>query len=175
MFEGNDSAPRDEETANLLIGLGIKPEHVYYLPKSDNWWELEGTVGTPCGPDNEWFYPLDPDKENPVFPDDYVEIGNDVYMQYKKTESGYEPLENKNVDTGFGFDRMPLFLNGLSDGYKTDIFLPVIAELERISGKKYDDGGEDTKAMRIIADHTRTAVMLIGDARRNARRGKNIH
>lgn len=163
VFEGNDSAPRDEETANLLIGLGIKPEHVYYLPKSDNWWELEGTVGTPCGPDNEWFYPLDPDKENPVFPDDYVEIGNDVYMQYKKTESGYEPLENKNVDTGFGFDRMLLFLNGLSDGYKTDIFLPVIAELERISGKKYDDGGEDTKAMRIIADHTRTAVMLIGD------------
>lgn len=163
VFEGNDSAPRDEETANLLIGLGIKPEHVYYLPKSDNWWELEGTVGTPCGPDNEWFYPLDPDKENPVFPDDYVEIGNDVYMQYKKTESGYEPLENKNVDTGFGFDRMLLFLNGLSDGYKTDIFLPVIAELERISSKKYDDGGEDTKAMRIIADHTRTAVMLIGD------------
>lgn len=163
VFEGNDSAPRDEETANLLIGLGIRPEHVYYLPKSDNWWELEGTVGTPCGPDNEWFYPLDPDKENPVFPDDYVEIGNDVYMQYKKTESGYDPLENKNVDTGFGFDRMLLFLNGLSDGYKTDIFLPVIAELERISGKKYDDGGEDTKAMRIIADHTRTAVMLIGD------------
>ena len=163
VFEGNDSAPRDNETAQLLVGLGIKPEHVFFLPKSDNWWELEGTVGTPCGPDNEWFYPLDFNKANPVFPDDYVEIGNDVYMQYKKTATGYEPLENKNVDTGFGFDRMLLFLIGLSDGYKTDLFAPVIAELERVSGKKYDDGGEDRKAMRIIADHTRTAVMLIGD------------
>ncbi len=164
VFEGNSSAPRDGETANLLIKAGVLPEHVFYLPKSDNWWELEGTVGTPCGPDNEWFYPLDVEKKNPVFPDDYVEIGNDVYMQYKKTETGYEPLENKNVDTGFGFDRMLLFLNGLSDGYMTDLFLPVIEELERVSGKKYSDGGEDRKAMRIIADHTRTTVMLIGDA-----------
>ena len=163
VFEGNESAPRDTETAELLKGLGIAPEHIFFLPKSDNWWELEGTVGTPCGPDNEWFYPLDVKKKNPVFPDDYVEIGNDVYMQYKKTETGYAPLENKNVDTGFGFDRMLLFLNGLSDGYKTDLFAPVIAELERVSGKKYDEGGEDRKAMRIIADHTRTAVMLIGD------------
>ncbi len=163
VFEGNSSAPRDEETASLLIGLGIKPEHVFYLPKEDNWWELEGTVGTPCGPDNEWFYPIDAEKENPVFPDDYVEIGNDVYMQYKKTETGYEPLANKNVDTGFGFDRMLLFLNGLHDAYKTDLFTAVLAKLEELSGKKYDDGGEDQRAMRIIADHTRTTVMLIGD------------
>ena len=163
VFEGNSSAPRDEETASFLKNLGIKPEHIFYLPKSDNWWELEGTVGTPCGPDNEWFYPLNAEKDNPVFPDDYVEIGNDVYMQYKKTESGYEPLDGKNVDTGFGFDRMLLFLNGLDDGYKTDLFLPVIEKLEALSGKDYDNGGEDCKAMRIIADHTRTAVMLIGD------------
>ena len=162
VFEGNDSAPRDNETAKLLEGLGIKKEHIFFLPKEDNWWELEGTVGTPCGPDNEWFYPIG-NKATPVFPDDYVEIGNDVYMQYKKTEGGYEPLTNKNVDTGFGFDRMLLFLNGLSDGYMTDLFLPVIEELEKISGRKYSDGGEDRKAMRIIADHTRTAVMLIGD------------
>ena len=163
VFEGNDSAPRDEETAELLKGLGIKPEHIFFLPKSDNWWELEGTVGTPCGPDNEWFYPIDEEKEDPVFPDDYVEIGNDVYMQYRKTETGYVPLENKNVDTGFGLDRMLLFLNGLSDGYKTDLFLPVIEKLEEISGKKYDEDEEARKAMRIIADHTRTTVMLIGD------------
>lgn len=163
VFEGNDAAPRDNETAELLKGLGIAPDHIFFLPKSDNWWELEGTVGTPCGPDNEWFYPLDGGKKHPVFPDDYVEIGNDVYMQYKKTESGYVPLENKNVDTGFGFDRMLLFLNGLSDGYKTDLFSSVIAEIEKLSGKYYDDGGEAQKAMRIIADHTRTAVMLIGD------------
>lgn len=117
----------------------------------------------PCGPDNEWFYPIDEEKEDPVFPDDYVEIGNDVYMQYRKTETGYVPLENKNVDTGFGLDRMLLFLNGLSDGYKTDLFLPVIEKLEEISGKKYDEDEEARKAMRIIADHTRTTVMLIGD------------
>ncbi len=163
VFEGNESAPRDDETANLVIALGIKPEHVFYLPQTDNWWELEGTVGTPCGPDNEWFYPLDTEKENPVFPDDYIEIGNDVYMQYKKTAAGYEPLENKNVDTGFGFDRMLLFLNGLSDGYLTDLFLPVVHELERLSGKSYAAGGEAQRAMRIIADHTRTTVMLVGD------------
>ena len=154
VFEGNDAAPRDRETAELLTALGIAPEHISYLPKEDNWWELEGTVGTPCGPDNEWFYPLG---------EDYVEIGNDVYMQYKKTENGYVPLENKNVDTGFGFDRMLLFLNGLSDGYKTDLFLPVIEKLEALSGKSYEDGGEEQRAMRIIADHTRTTVMLIGD------------
>ena len=163
VFEGNESAPRDEETAKLVISLGIKPEHVFDLPKEDNWWELEGTVGTPCGPDNEWFYPLDANKKNPVFPDDYVEIGNDVYMQYKKTATGYEPLANKNVDTGFGFDRMLLFLNGLSDAYKTDLFTGVLAKLEELSGKKYEDGGEDQRAMRIIADHTRTTLMLIGD------------
>ena len=163
VFEGDGSAPRDTETAGYLEALGIRPDHIFFLPKGDNWWELEGTVGTPCGPDNEWFYPLDRNKKNPVFPDDYVEIGNDVYMQYKKTATGYEPLENKNVDTGFGFDRMLLFLNGLSDGYKTDLFLPVIEKLEALSGQRYDDGGEAQKAMRIIADHTRTAVMLIGD------------
>ncbi len=161
VFAGNDSAPRDDETAELLKSLGIKPEHIFYL--NDNWWELEGTTDTPCGPDNEWFYPLNASAASPVFPDDYVEIGNDVYMQYKKTETGYIPLENKNVDTGFGFDRMLLFLNGLDDGYKTDLFLPVISALEKASGKVYDNGGEDRKAMRIVADHTRTAVMLIGD------------
>ena len=161
VFAGNDSAPRDNETAELLKSLGIKPEHIFYL--NDNWWELEGTTDTPCGPDNEWFYPLNASAASPVFPDDYVEIGNDVYMQYKKTATGYIPLENKNVDTGFGFDRMLLFLNGLDDGYKTDLFLPVISALEKASGKVYDNGGEDRKAMRIVADHTRTAVMLIGD------------
>ncbi len=161
VFAGNDSAPRDDETAELLKSLGIKPEHIFYL--NDNWWELEGTTDTPCGPDNEWFYPLNASAASPVFPDDYVEIGNDVYMQYKKTATGYIPLENKNVDTGFGFDRMLLLLNGLDDGYKTDLFLPVISALEKASGKVYDNGGEDRKAMRIVADHTRTAVMLIGD------------
>ena len=169
VFAGNESAPRDDETAELLVKLGIKRENIFYLDKSNNWWELEGTEGTPCGPDNERFYPLT-DKECGRKPCDincpcgrYVEIGNDVYMQYKKTKDGYVPLDNKNVDTGFGLDRMLAFLNGLTDGYKTDLFSGAIEYLEKASGKKYDDGGADRKAMRIIADHTRTTVMLIGD------------
>ena len=168
VFEGNESAPRDDETANYLKELGILPENIYYLDKSNNWWELEGTVGTPCGPDNEWFYPR---HDNPCGPNcdincscgRYVEIGNDVYMQYRKTENGYEPLANKNVDTGFGLDRMLLFLNGLDDGYKTDLFLSVIQKLESLSGKVYDEDEAARKAMRIVADHIRTSVMLIGD------------
>ena len=168
VFEGNDAAPRDEETAELLKKVGIKPEHIFYLPKKDNWWELEGTVGTPCGPDNEWFYPRHNKPCGPNCGPDcgcgrYVEIGNDVYMQYKKTATGYEPLANKNVDTGFGLDRLLAFLNGVTDGYKTDLFMPVIEYLENASGKKYDEDEEARKAMRIIADHIRTATMLIGD------------
>ena len=168
VFEGNDAAPRDEETAELLKKVGIKPEHIFYLPKKDNWWELEGTVGTPCGPDNEWFYPRHNKPCGPNCGPDcgcgrYVEIGNDVYMQYKKTAAGYEPLANKNVDTGFGLDRLLAFLNGVTDGYKTDLFMSVIEYLEKASGKKYDEDEEARKAMRIIADHIRTATMLIGD------------
>ncbi len=162
VFEGNESVPRDEETAAYLRQLGIAPDRIFYLPKSDNWWELEGTSDTPCGPDNEWFYPICGTEGR--FPEDYVEIGNDVYMQYRKTaEGGYVPLEHKNVDTGFGLDRLLLFLNGLKDGYRTDLFLPVIGKLEEIAGKSYDDDETVRKAMRIVADHTRTAVMLIGD------------
>lgn len=165
VFEGNDKAPRDTETANLLKSLGIKEENIFFLPKKDNWWELEGTVGTPCGPDNEWFYPKDGKAGSKDFltGDRFVEIGNDVYMQYKKTADGYEELSNKNVDTGFGLDRLLLFLNGLDDGYKTDLFAGAIEYLEKVSGKDYDNDEKAKKAMRIIADHTRTAVMLIGD------------
>lgn len=167
VFEGNESVKKDDETAELLKSLGIKPENIFYLPKKDNWWELEGTVGTPCGPDNEWFYPREDGADSSDFltGNRYVEIGNDVYMQYKKCEGGkYEELEHKNVDTGFGLDRLLVFLNGLDDGYKTDLFLQSISFLEEVSGKSYDGDADDRKAMRIIADHTRTAVMLIGDA-----------
>ncbi len=166
VFEGNDLAPRDEETARYLKELGVKEENIFYLPKKDNWWELEGTVGTPCGPDNEWFYPRYDGEGSSDFltSDRFVEIGNDVYMQYKKTATGYEELENKNVDTGFGLDRLLVFLNGLNDGYKTDLFSGAISYLEKISSKSYDNDEKARKAMRIIADHTRTGVMLIGDS-----------
>ena len=169
VFEGNDAVKKDTETAEYLKALGIKEENIFYLDKSNNWWELEGTVGTPCGPDNEWFYPR---HDNPCCDKcdvncdcgRYVEIGNDVYMQYKKLEGGkYQELDNKNVDTGFGLDRLLLFLNGLDDGYKTDLFAGAIEYLEKASNLKYGTEDKATKAMRIIADHTRTAVMLIGD------------
>lgn len=166
VFEGNESVPKDIETAQLLKSLGIKEENIFYLDKSNNWWELEGTVGTPCGPDNEWFYPREDGKDSSDFltGDRYVEVGNDVYMQYEKREGGkYVELKSKNVDTGFGLDRLLLFLNGLDDGYKTDLFIDTIKYLEQASGKNYDSDEEARKAMRIIADHTRTSVMLIGD------------
>jgi len=169
VFAGDESAPRDEETAGLLKELGIKPEHIFYLPKEDNWWELEGTTGTPCGPDNEWFYPL---HDEPCGPNcdirckcgRYVEVGNDVYMQYKKLANGYEPLSSKNVDTGFGFERVLMFLNSLTDVYKTDLFEQTIEYISNKASKEYGTDEQTTKAMRIVADHMRTAVMLIGDA-----------
>ena len=168
VFEGNESAPKDEETASYLKELGIKEENIFYQPKEDNWWELEGTVGTPCGPDNEWFYPLTDEKccekcDINCKCKRYVEIGNDVYMQYEKTENGYVPLKNKNVDTGFGFERMLMFLNGIKDVYLTDVFNAVIKHMENVLSVTYNEDFNTTKAMRIIADHMRTCVMLIGD------------
>ena len=169
VFAGDDNAPRDEETAKLLENVGIKKENIFYLPKSDNWWELEGTVGTPCGPDNEWFYPRHdkPCSDHCNITCDcgrWVEIGNDVYMQYKKLENNkYVELENKNVDTGFGFERLLMYINGYTDGYMIDIFKPVVDFLEEKCGKSYSDDADARKAMRIIADHIRTGVMLIGD------------
>lgn len=167
VFAGNETAPRDEETAQLLQSLGMKQEHIFFLP--DNWWDLPGTTGTPCGPDNEWFYPR---HDTPCGPNcgptcecgRYVEIGNDVYMQFKQLGDGkYDELANKNVDTGFGFERNLMYLNGLTDGYKTDLFAEVIALIEERSQKFYGQDSEQTKAMRIVADHIRTAVMLMGD------------
>ena len=168
VFAGNESVPRDEETANYLKQLGILPENIYYQGKEDNWWELDGTVGTPCGPDNEWFYPLTDEKCCETCDINcecgrYVEIGNDVYMQYEKLEDGYKPLLNKNVDTGFGFERMLMFLNGVKDVYKTDLFEEVITHLTSVLNVKYEEDEEVTKSLRIIADHMRTTVMLIGD------------
>ena len=169
VFAGDENAPRDEETASYLKEIGIKAENIFYLSKKDNWWELEGTVGTPCGPDNEWFYPRH-DKPCGEKCDitcecgRWVEIGNDVYMQYKKLDGGkYAELENKNVDTGFGFERLLMYINGYTDGYRIDIFKPVIAQMEKALGVTYGDDEKTTRGMRIIADHIRTSVMLIGD------------
>ena len=166
VFAGDENAPRDEEGAQCRIKSGFKPENIYYLPADDNWWGLE--YG-PCGPDSEMFYIADvPDCGPNCGPGcscgKYTELGNDVFMQYEKHNDGHlTPLAKKNVDTGWGLERNLAFLNGSKDVYQTDLFAPAIAYIEKASGNKYNADEKMTKSMRILADHMRTGVMLIGD------------
>ncbi len=166
VFEGDENAPRDEEGAAFRIASGFKKENIYYLPAEDNWWGLE--YG-PCGPDSEMFYIADrpdcgPDCGPGCSCGKYTELGNDVFMQYEKHHDGtLTPLAKKNVDTGWGLERILAFLNGSRDVYQIDLFAPIIAYIEKVSGKKYNEDEKLTKSMRILADHIRTSVMLIGD------------
>ena len=167
VFAGDENAPRDEEGAEYRIASGFKKENIYYLPADDNWWGLE--YG-PCGPDSEMFYIADkpdcgPDCGPGCSCGKYTELGNDVFMQYEKHKDGsLTPLKQKNVDTGWGLERILAFLNGSKDVYKVDLFVPAIEYIESKSGVKYDSDEKLTRSMRILADHTRTSVMLIGDA-----------
>ena len=169
VFAGDENAPRDEEGAKCRIDSGFLPENIYYLPAEDNWWGLE--YG-PCGPDSEMFYIADvpdcgPDCGPGCSCGKYTELGNDVFMQYEKHKDGHlTPLAKKNVDTGWGLERILAFLNGTKDVYKTDLFAPVIAFIEKKSGSSYDNDDEKTRSMRVLADHMRTSVMLIGDEAR---------
>ncbi len=166
VFAGDENAPRDEEGAQYRIESGFKKENIYYLPAEDNWWGLE--YG-PCGPDSEMFYIADrPDCGPNCGPGcscgKYTELGNDVFMQYEKHHDGHlTPLAKKNVDTGWGLERILAFLNGSRDVYQIDLFAPVIAYIEQSSGMKYEQDEKMTRSMRILADHIRTSVMLIGD------------
>ena len=166
VFEGDETAPRDEETAKLKEMVGFLPENIFYLPKSENWWELDRG---PCGPDSEIFYitdtkPCGPNCTPACDCGHYVEIGNDVFMQYEKVaDDKYVLLSKKNVDTGWGFERILAFLNETGDVYLTDLFKNAIEILEEASGKRYKEEEKSTISMRIIADHIRTSVMLLGD------------
>ena len=166
VFAGDENAPRDEEGAKCREESGFKKENIFYLPAEDNWWGLE--YG-PCGPDSEMFIVKDvedcgPDCKPGCHCGKYTEVGNDVFMQYEKHHDGHlTPLKQQNVDTGWGLERNLAFLNGTSDVYKIDIFAPVIEMLEKASGIKYLSDEKSTRSMRIIADHIRTSVMLIGD------------
>ena len=161
VFAGNDTIPFDEESKNIWLSLGI-PEERIAATSEDNFW-IAGDTG-PCGPDSEMFYWRSDDEIPKVFdPEDkrWVEIWNDVFMQYEKKADGTViELPKKNVDTGMGVERTTAILEGVNDNYASSIWRDVIEKIEEISGKSYKD---DYLSMRIIADHIRTSVFILGD------------
>ena len=163
VFKGNDIVSADEESANIWKSLGIPENRIQYLGDEDNWWPNMELTG-PCGPDTEIFYFRSNDEIPEVYdPEDdrWVEIWNNVFMQYNHNEDGtFTELPKKNVDTGMGLERITAVLEGVTDNYASSIWKDVIAKIEEISGLKYE-GNE--KAMRIIADHIRSAVFISAD------------
>ena len=169
-FAGEEGLPRDTEAHDRWVEMGVDPSHIFYLGREHNWWGPAGQTG-PCGPDTEMF--IDTGKEpcgEDCFPGchcgKYLEIWNDVFMQYNKTADGrYEPLAQKNVDTGMGLERTVATLQGVESVYDTDAFSLILAKIAELSGKNYRDEPAVTKAFRIIADHMRTAAFMLGDQR----------
>lgn len=168
VFAGEEGVPRDDESAAIWNSLGIPKERIHYLPRSDNWWGPAGETG-PCGPDTEMFV----DTGKPACGADcrpgchcgkYIEIWNDVFMQYNKQKDGtYQKLERTCVDTGMGIERTVAMLNGKKSVYETEIFIPFIAAVEAVSGKKYGAHEADDVSIRIICDHARAATFILGD------------
>ena len=164
VFAGNEYVPADEESASLWEAQGVSRDRIAFLPAEDNWWPNIDQFG-PCGSDTEMFYWIDNNTPAPkVFdPSDkrWMEIWNNVFMQFNHQEDGkFVTLKQKNVDTGMGVERTTAVLDGLDDNYLTEIWQPLIKEIEKLSGKKYDD---NKKPMRVIADHLRAIVMIAGD------------
>lgn len=173
VFKGDEDAPFDEEAYGLWSEIfknnNLPLERIAKLPKKNNWWGPAGITG-PCGPDTEIFYWVGDAKNVPgSFNDDnsaWVEIWNNVFMQYNKNAQGkFEPLAQKNVDTGLGLERTLAVINGLDDNYKTDLFVNLIKKIEELSGHKYGENPEVTRVMRIVADHVKAATFIIGDNR----------
>ena len=170
VFAGDKDCPRDEESANLWRSCGVADDHIFYLPKENNWWGPAGVTG-PCGPDTEMFIitdkePCGPDCSPACSCGRYLEIWNDVFMQYNKKEDGtFEPLAQKNVDTGMGLERTICVLNGKKSVYETDLFENILGKIAELSGKTYGSDEATTKAFRIIADHMRTSTFIMGDDR----------
>jgi len=160
-FAGDKDSKKDEESAEVWKSLGIKK--IKFLGKEDNWWGPAGNTG-PCGPDTEIFV-------------EGVEIWNDVFMEYEKDAKGnYKKAKQKNVDTGMGVERTLAILKGLDDNYQTEVWKPIIKEIEKLSGKKYKD---NQRAMRIIADgiipsNTEQGYVLRRLIRRAIRYGKSL-
>jgi len=162
VFKGDDTAPKDEETFNYWRQVGVAPEKIYYFGRETNWWGLAGKTG-PCGPDTEMYIdtgimPCGPGCKPTCDCGRYVEIWNDVFMQYnKKADGTFELLKQKNVDTGMGLDRIAAVLQGKKEVYGIDVFEPIMEKIYQLATKEYD------KAREIIADHLRAATFLISD------------
>ncbi|MEI7791874.1 MAG: alanine--tRNA ligase [Candidatus Berkelbacteria bacterium] len=164
-FEGDEKngIPKDDEAADVWKSLGISSERIAFLGREDNWWGPAGTTG-PCGPDTEVFVWTGggdaPDKYDPT-DKNWVEICNDVFMQYNKTKDGkFDLLAQKNVDFGGGMERILAYLDGRDNVFQSDLFNLILSEIERLSGKKYENY---IKEFRIVADHLKAATFMISD------------
>lgn len=168
VFEGNANVPADAESADIWKKLGVSERHILFLPMDDNWWGPAGKTG-PCGPDTEMFVDTcrpacGPNCRPGCGCGKFFEIWNDVFMQYNKTAEGvYVPLQQHNVDTGMGVERTAAMLQGKHSVYETELFHPIISAIADASGKAFDAAPEITRAFRVIADHLRSAVFIIGD------------
>lgn len=162
VFKGNSLVKADEESKSYWMSHGVSEQRIAYMPEENNWWGPASDEG-PCGPDTEIFYyrgenapaVFDPNDEN------WVEIWNNVFMQYNKTKDGkFLPLEQKNVDTGMGYERTVAILEGKYDSYTSSVWQDLIKKIEELSHLSYE-GNE--KSMRILADHLRTSIFIAGD------------
>ena len=170
VFAGDETAPRDEESANIWKGLGIPESRIHFLPREDNWWGPAGETG-PCGPDTEIFV----DTGKPACGADckpgchcgkYFEVWNNVFMQYEKTKDGkFVPLAKKCVDTGMGVERTVAMLNGFESVYNIDIFQEILKTISEKSGVAYGASESTDTSMRIIADHVRASCFILADAK----------
>jgi alanyl-tRNA synthetase len=166
-FEGDDNAPRDEEAAEIWLNLGVSKERIAFLPKEDNWWGPAGETG-PCGPDTEMFYwtPNNIPAPQNFDPSDkrWVEIWNDVFMQYNKNKDGsFTPLKQKNVDTGLGVERVTMILQGKENVFETELFLPIFKKISEVTNTKPND--KNIISYRVLADHIRASTFILGDER----------
>ena len=170
VFAGDETAPRDEESANIWKGLGIPESRIHFLPREDNWWGPAGETG-PCGPDTEIFV----DTGKPACGacckpgchcGKYFEVWNNVFMQYEKTKDGkFVPLAKKCVDTGMGVERTVAMLNGFESVYNIDIFQEILKTISEKSGVAYGASESTDTSMRIIADHVRASCFILADAK----------
>ena len=162
-FAGDEDCPRDEVAADAWKKAGILEDHIYYYGKDDNWW-IAGEEG-PCGPDTEMFYDTGkpacgPDCQPSCDCGKYVEIWNNVFMEYFKDKNGYTKLKQKNVDTGLGLERMAMLLQGKETPFDTELFAPVMKKLEELQKQ------DSIESRRIIAEHLRSSMMIISDGGR---------